>query len=60
MAQFNIEIKGDNALQESKAAANFQKLSTRLKASGINKLMEMYDNPIKKLAVESFLKSNGI
>ena len=45
-------------LDEATSALDTQ--SEKLVQEAINKLMEMYDNPIKKLAVESFLKSNGI
>ncbi len=60
MAEITINIKSDNDLQATRAKNNLQKLADRLNASGVNKLMEMYDNPLKKMVVETFFKSNGI
>ena len=55
-----IKLECNDALEGNVAAANLQKLTDRLKGKGINNLIKMYNDPIKKIAVNAFFMANGI
>ena len=50
-----IKIQVNNAIEAKKAEENLQVMAEKIGAAKINKLMDMYKNPIKKLAVDTFL-----
>jgi hypothetical protein len=58
--KITIEIECSNALEKEVTSQNLQKLCDRLKGGGVNKLMKMYENPLKKVVVDAFFKGNGI
>lgn len=58
--EVKIMLECENPLEISIATKNLQKLTDRLRGKGINKLMKMYEDPMKKIAVNGFFIANGI
>ena len=55
-SKITIEVEASDALEAARAEKSLQMLADKLSAKGINKLMDMYNNPFKKVIVDNFLK----